>query len=67
MSQSKKERTAQISRSIQTRARFPISHIDSRKYIQHNVNLGDGLGPILEFMDSMPWQSPRKSVNSRTA
>lgn len=62
MSQSKKERTAQISRSIQTRARFPISHIDSRKYIQHNVNLGDGLGPILEFMDSMPSDNTKVDV-----
>jgi len=50
----KKERTAWIQKSIQTGEKFPISFFDSRKYIQHNLNIEDGLGPILAFMDALP-------------
>jgi predicted SnoaL-like aldol condensation-catalyzing enzyme len=50
----KKDRTAAISKSIETGARWPLCHIDSRTYVQHNVNLGDGLGPLLEFFDALP-------------
>lgn len=42
-----------IQKSLETRERFPISYFDSRKYIQHNVGLGDGLGPILKLMDDL--------------
>lgn len=62
MSLSKKARTAAISKSIETGVRFPISYIDSRKYIQHNVNLGDGLGAILEFVDSLPPDNTKVDV-----
>jgi predicted SnoaL-like aldol condensation-catalyzing enzyme len=62
MSFSKKARTAAISKSIETGVRFPISYIDSRKYIQHNVNLRDGLGAILEFMDSLPPDNTKVDV-----
>ena len=52
---SKKERSAVIQQSLMNRGTFfPISFFDSRKYIQHNVLLEDGLGPILEFMDKLP-------------
>lgn len=54
MTKSKKERTAEIQKSLETREKFPISYFDSRKYIQHNVLLADGLGPILAFMDELP-------------
>ncbi|MEH2078477.1 MAG: hypothetical protein V7K89_00195 [Nostoc sp.] len=54
MSKSKKERTVEIQKSLETRAKYPISYFDSRKYIQHNVNLADGLGAILAFMDALP-------------
>ena len=54
MSKTKKERTVEIQKSLETRARFPISYFDSRRYIQHNVGIEDGLGPILAFMDSLP-------------
>ena len=50
----KSERTADIQKSLETRERFPLSYFDSRTYIQHNLNLGDGLGPILKFMDALP-------------
>lgn len=48
------ERTVQIQRSLQTRERSPIAHFDSRRYVQHNLTLGDGLVPILELMDALP-------------
>lgn len=54
MAQRKNEHTERIQKSLETREKFPISHFDSRKYIQHNLNLGDGLGPILAFMDALP-------------
>ena len=54
MNKPKHERTRDIQKSLETRERFPISHFDSRKYIQHNIGLGDGLGPILALMDSLP-------------
>ena len=47
-------RTCDIQKSLETRERFPISYFDSRTYIQHNVNLEDGLGPILALMDALP-------------
>ncbi len=54
MTTRKNEHTEQIQKSLETREKFPLSHFDSRKYIQHNLNLGDGLGPILAFMDALP-------------
>jgi len=54
MPKTKKQRTVEIQKSLQTRAKFPISYFDSRKYIQHNVLIENGLGPILAFMDSLP-------------
>jgi predicted SnoaL-like aldol condensation-catalyzing enzyme len=49
-----KDKTKAISKSIETGARWPLCHLDSRRYVQHNVNLGDGLGPLLEFFDALP-------------
>jgi predicted SnoaL-like aldol condensation-catalyzing enzyme len=54
MTKHKHERTCAIQKSLETRDRLPISHFDSRKYIQHNLGLADGLGPILALMDSLP-------------
>lgn len=65
MVKTKHERTCEIQKSLETRARLPISYFDSRKYIQHNLGLEDGLGPILAFMDSLPADrtvvTPRRS------
>lgn len=49
-----KHHTVAIQKSIETGARSPLHHFDSRKYIQHNLALGDGLAPLLEFLDSLP-------------
>lgn len=54
MELSKKARSTVIQKSLETREKFPISYFDSRKYIQHNVGLEDGLGPILQLMDDLP-------------
>lgn len=48
------ERTVRIQKSLETRERAPIAHFDSRHYIQHNLGLEDGLGPILALMDALP-------------
>jgi len=49
-----RDRTVIIQRSIETGARHPLHYFDSRTYVQHNLALGDGLGPLLEFLDSIP-------------
>jgi predicted SnoaL-like aldol condensation-catalyzing enzyme len=56
-----KDKTQAISKSIETGARHPLHWIDSRRYIQHNVMLGDGLGPLLEYFDTLP--PGRSAVN----
>ena len=55
----KKHRTAAISKSIETGERYPLHYIDSRRYIQHNLALGDGLGPLLEYFDQLPPSTSR--------
>lgn len=54
-----KHRTVAVQRSIETGARSPLAHFDSRRYVQHNLALGDGLGPLLEFLDALPAGSSR--------
>lgn len=49
-----KHHTVAIQKSIETGARWPLRHFDSRQYTQHNLALGDGLAPLLEFLDSLP-------------
>lgn len=54
MKQPIKHRTIAVQKSIETGERHPLSHFDSRKYIQHNPLLGDGFGALLAFLDSLP-------------
>ncbi len=54
-----KHRTVAIQKCIETGDRHPLSHFDSRRYVQHNLALGDGLGPLLAFLDSLPAGSSR--------
>ncbi|MEV7046286.1 hypothetical protein [Amycolatopsis sp. NPDC051061] len=49
-----RERTAAIQKSIESADRFPLAYFDSRRYVQHNLALGDGFGALLEFLDSLP-------------
>ena len=62
MDLSKAERTAAITRSISSGKRLPLASFDSRQYIQHNVHIGDGLAPILAFMDALPPERTRSDV-----
>jgi predicted SnoaL-like aldol condensation-catalyzing enzyme len=62
MNMSKAARTAAITRSISNGRRLPLASFDSRKYIQHNLLIGDGLSPILAFMDSLPPERTRAEV-----
>jgi predicted SnoaL-like aldol condensation-catalyzing enzyme len=59
---SKAERTAAITRSISNGKREPLASFDSRRYIQHNLLIGDGLSPILAFMDALPPERTRADV-----
>ncbi|WP_410595617.1 hypothetical protein [Amycolatopsis sp. lyj-23] len=54
-----RERTAAIQQSIESGDRFPLAYFDSRRYVQHNLALGDGFGALLEFLDSLPAGSSR--------
>ncbi|HEX4067227.1 MAG TPA: hypothetical protein VHZ09_14505 [Acidobacteriaceae bacterium] len=62
MNLTKAARAAAITRSIETRERWPLASFDSRKYIQHNLNIADGLAPILKFMDGLPPARTRSTV-----
>ena len=61
MSGDKKRATVAIQSSIKTGHRQPIAYFDSRQYIQHNLSLGDGLDPLLAFLDSL--QKDQVKVN----
>jgi predicted SnoaL-like aldol condensation-catalyzing enzyme len=54
-----KHRTTAIQKSIETGERGPLAHFDSRRYVQHNLALGDGLAPLLAFLDSLPRHTTR--------
>ena len=61
MLERKKDRTAAIQQSLLNGGTlYPLSFFDSRKYIQHNVKVKDGLGPIYAYMDALP--KDRRSV-----
>ena len=62
MNVNKAQSTAAIARSISNGKRLPLANFDSRKYIQHNVRIGDGLSPILAFMDELPPERTRAHV-----
>lgn len=62
MKVSKGQCTAAIQKSIETGERHPLSHFDSRKYIQHNLMLEDGLAAIFKFMDALPRDRTRVEV-----
>ena len=49
-----KEKTAAIQETIFNNGPLhPLSFFDSRNYIQHNVMLEDGIGSVLELVDSL--------------
>jgi predicted SnoaL-like aldol condensation-catalyzing enzyme len=62
----KKDRTAAIQQSLLNGGTlYPLSFFDSRKYIQHNVKVEDGLGAIYAYMDALP--KDRRSVRTHRA
>lgn len=54
-----KHRTVAIQKSIETGERHPLSHFDTRRYVQHNLALGDGFANLCAFLDSLPPGSSR--------
>ncbi|WP_322101925.1 hypothetical protein [Paraburkholderia sp. J41] len=63
---SKKDRSVAIQQSLMNGgALYPLSFFDSRRYIQHNPVIEDGVGPILQFMDRLP--AGERSVRSYRA
>ena len=62
----KKDRTAAIQQSLLNGGTlYPLSFFDSRKYIQHNVKVEDGLGAIYAYMDALP--KDRRSIRTQRA
>lgn len=54
MYNSNKEKTAAIQEAIfNGRSLYPLSFFDTRRYIQHNVTLEDGIGAVLKLVDSL--------------
>jgi hypothetical protein len=43
LSESDKERVVEFLKSIETGDEAPLCYVDPGKYVQHNLNIGDGL------------------------
>jgi hypothetical protein len=43
LSESDKERVVEFLKSIETGDQAPLCYVDPGKYVQHNLNIGDGL------------------------
>ncbi len=54
METTKKEKVSELLKSIETGNATPISYINPDKYIQHNLNAGDGLAGFGALMAQLP-------------
>ncbi len=51
---SNKQKVESLLKSLETGAAEPTHHINSRRYIQHNLQVGDGLAGLAEFLQQLP-------------
>ncbi len=56
---SNKQKVESLLKSLETGAAEPSRYIDSRKYIQHNLQVGDGLAGLAELLQQIPPNSAR--------
>ena len=51
---SNKAKSVDLLKSLETRETLPISYINPKKYIQHNLQVEDGLAGLQKFMGFLP-------------
>ena len=51
---SNKEKSVDLLKSLETREPLPISYINPKKYIQHNLQVEDGVAGLQKFMGYLP-------------
>jgi len=59
MENSNKEKVVALLKSIETGASEPVSYINSNKYVQHNLAVGDGLAGFGEVLQALPPNSAK--------
>lgn len=59
MQLSNKQKVWELQRSIETKVTAPLDYIHPNRYKQHNVNVGDGLAPILALHAMLPSDTTR--------
>jgi len=59
----RKVQVVTLLKSIETGNQEPVAFINPKKYIQHNLNVPDGLGGFLAFLQSLPPNSVK--VNTK--
>jgi predicted SnoaL-like aldol condensation-catalyzing enzyme len=59
MTKSNKEKVVELLKAIETGAGEPVSYINPKKYIQHNLAVGDGLAGFGELMKALPPKSAK--------
>jgi len=57
---SNKEKAVALLKSLETRDSYPVSHINPKKYIQHNLMVEDGLAGLQKLTQ---WLPPDTKVN----
>lgn len=59
---SNRDKAVALLESIETGNKQPVSYINSNKYIQHNLNVADGLAGFGEVLQALPKGSARVAV-----
>ena len=59
---SKKQRVVELLKSIETGDTKPVAYINPKKYIQHNLAVGDGLAGFGEVLSQLPKGSAKVEV-----
>ncbi len=61
-SKSKKQKVVELLKSIETGDTKPVAYINPKKYIQHNLAIGDGLAGFGEVLSLLPKGSAKVEV-----
>ena len=59
---SKKQKVVELLKSIETGDTRPVAYINPKKYIQHNLAVGDGLAGFGEVLSQLPKGSAKVEV-----
>jgi len=62
MKKTNREKAVELLKSLETGDSTPVSYINPEKYIQHNLNAGDGLAGFGELLKQLPEGSVKVNV-----